>query len=130
MNLLNFVQLVDNTVVAVDKDATCGGMGPIIRIVKEGIFPILQIGIPIILIVLGTMDLGKAVIASDEKQVKEAQGRLMKRCIYAVAVFFIVTIVNLLMSVVVNIAGNSIEGGEKWRDCWNNPDGGATVPSE
>jgi len=120
MSLLNFTQLA---VEAVSPDASCGGLGPIIRIIKEGIFPILQIGIPIILIILGTMDLGKAVIASDEKQVKEAQSRLMKRCIYAVAVFFIVTIVNLLMSVVVNIAGDSIEGGNKWRDCWNNPAG-------
>ncbi len=118
MNLLRFTQLLDD-LSTVAPDDPCGGFGPIVAIIRKGVFPILQIGIPIILIVLGTMDLGKAVIASDEKQVKEAQGRLMKRCIYAVAVFFIATIVNLVMSIVVNIAGQSVEGADKWLNCWN-----------
>lgn len=99
----------------------CGGLGPIVRLIKKGVFPIVQIGIPIVLIVLGTVDLGKAVISSDEKEVKQAQSRLIKRCIYAVAVFFITTIVTLLMSLVTTGA----DGGDKeantksWANCWN-----------
>ena len=64
-------------------------------------------------------DLGKAVIESDEKKVKEAQGRLIKRCIYAVAVFFIVTLVNVILSMVSTTEGNAVTGMEDWRDCWN-----------
>ena len=48
---------------------------PIIRFVRDGIFPIIQIGIPIILIVLGTLDLGKAVLAGKEDEQKNAQKR-------------------------------------------------------
>ena len=97
-----------------------GGLGFIVRIIKLGVFPIIQIGIPIILIVLGTIDLGKAVISSDEKQVKEAQSKLIKRCIYAVAIFFVVTIVNLLFNTIskVTVDQNAGDMGTWWT-CWD-----------
>ena len=31
----------------------CGGILPIVRFIRRGVFPIIQIGIPIILIILG-----------------------------------------------------------------------------
>ncbi len=99
----------------------CGGLGPIVRIIKKGVFPIVQIGIPILLIVFGTIDLGKAVISSDEKEVKQAQSRLIKRCIYAVAIFFITTLVTLIMSLVATGAesGDGEADTNSWANCWN-----------
>ena len=94
LNLMNYVQILNN----VNTDDGCNGFLFIVRIIRNGLFPVLQIGIPIILIVLGTLDLGKAVISSDDKAVKEAQGKLIKRCIYAILVFFIVTIVSTFCS--------------------------------
>lgn len=94
---------------------SCGGLLPIVRVIKKGFFPIIQLGIPIILILLGTIDLGKAVISSDEKEVKAAQSRLIKRFIYAALVFFVTTLVSVLMNIV-------SQGGEgdtaSWADCW------------
>ena len=117
-NLMNFMQVLSN-VQAADPGDGCGGLLFLVRIIRQGVFPILQIGVPIILIVLGTLDLAKAVISSDDKQVKEAQGKLIKRCIYAIAVFFIVTIVNLVLTMVGNIAGEDASGISSWRECWN-----------
>ncbi len=97
----------------------CGGLEPIVRIIKKGIFPIVQIGIPIVLIVLGTIDLGRAVISSDDKEVKGAQSRLIKRCIYAVAIFFVVTIVNIIMSLVAGSADSTEVDSNSWANCWN-----------
>lgn len=98
----------------------CGGLGFLVRIIKLGVFPIIQIGIPIILIILGTIDLGKAVISSDEKQVKEAQSKLIKRCIYAVAIFFVVTIVQLLFNTISSVTNPSDASGlTNWWTCWN-----------
>lgn len=97
----------------VDPQDDCRGLTPFVKIIRRGIFPIVQIGIPIILIVMGTIDLGKAVISSDEKEIKQAQSRLIKRCIYAVVIFFIVTLVSLLMNLVA-IGGE----GSTWADCW------------
>ena len=70
---------------------------PIFKFLKFGVYPIIQIGIPIILIIMGSIDLGKAVLSSDDKEIKGATGKLIKRAIAAVAVFFIATIVSLLM---------------------------------
>ena len=95
----------------------CKGIGPIVKIVKKGILPILQVIIPIALILMGTIDLGKAVIASDEKEIKEAQGRLIKRFIYAAIVFLMVTLVTLLMNVV---ATGVKDGTSLWWNCWSN----------
>ena len=114
MKLLNFMQLAD-----VNVEDSCGGLTFLVSIIKKGIFPILQIGIPIILIVLGTIDLGKAVISSDEKEVKAAQSRLMKRCIYAVAVFFIVTIVQLLFGIIAKATSEGTGQLGSWWTCWS-----------
>ena len=122
MLLMNIVQVLDTTV---NPEDNCRGFGFIVRIIKNGLFPILQIGIPIILIVLGTLDLGKAVISSDDKAVKEAQSKLIKRCTYAILVFFIVTLVNLVFSMVGTIAGDDAPGLQSWSACWSNPDGGS-----
>ena len=97
----------------------CGGLRPIVAIIKNGVFPIVQIGIPILLIVFGTIDLGKAVISSDDKEVKGAQSRLIKRCIYAVAIFFITTLVSIIMSLVGRGADQSEANTHNWADCWN-----------
>ena len=93
----------------------CGGLLPLVRVVRKGIFPLVQIVIPIGLIIYGTIDLGKAVIASDEKEIKEAQSKLIKRFIYAALVFLMVTLVTLVMDLVAQGA----DGTNLWLDCWD-----------
>ena len=73
----------------------CGGLLPIVRVLVQ-VIKILMIVIPIALILLGTIDLGKAVIASDDKEVKAAQSRLIKRFIYAALIFFVGVILHVL----------------------------------
>lgn len=98
----------------------CQDIGPIIRLVRYGLIPLLQIGIPIVLIVLGMIDLGKAVIASKEDEIKKAQSMLIKRVMYAVAVFFVVTIVSLVFGLFVSSGTeNEIDGTQDWRECWD-----------
>lgn len=101
----------------------CTNIMPIVRLVRDGLLPLFQIGIPIILIVLGTIDLGKAVIASKEDEIKNAQKMLIKRAMYAVAVFFVVTIVSLVFSLLGTTQDPTIQGqGEtSWADCWKTP---------
>ena len=66
------------------------------------VIKILQIAIPIIIILLGTIDLGKAVMAGEDKQIKEAQRMFLRRLIYGVAVFFVVMIVRAVFGVLGN----------------------------
>ena len=97
---------------------TCSDLFPIIHLVRSGLIPLIQIGIPIILIVLGMLDLGKAVVASKEDEIKNAQKLLIKRIIYAVAIFFVVFIVTVVFNLV---AGNTddTKDADSWLDCWN-----------
>jgi surface polysaccharide O-acyltransferase-like enzyme len=60
------------------------------------IIKIIRIAIPILIVLLGTIDLGKAVLAGDDKKIKEAQGMLVRRIIYGVAVFFVLVIVQTI----------------------------------
>ncbi|MEG1495167.1 MAG: hypothetical protein RR406_02590 [Bacilli bacterium] len=101
--------------------ATCDpNLLTIIKFIRQGIFPIIQIGIPIILIIMGSIDLGKAVLSSDDKEIKAATGKLIKRAIAAVAVFFVTTIVSLLFGMFKSTdVGTSEAGQANWSDCWD-----------
>ena len=94
----------------------CDALMPIIRLIREGVIPLIQIGIPIILIVLGMLDLGKAVMASKEDEIKSAQKLLIKRAIYAVAIFFVVFIVQVVFGLIDN-SGDLVQ--YNWITCWN-----------
>ena len=106
---------MDLLLLGVASDA-CNGLAPIIIIIYK-VLQIFWILIPIALIVFGTIDLGKAVIASDEKEVKAAQGRLIKRFIYAALVFFVPIIVGAVM----NVVTDSQTGTDttSWNKCWH-----------
>ena len=98
---------------------------PLVLFLHRGLLPIIQIGIPIILIVMGSIDLGKAVLSSDDKEIKGATTKLVKRAIAAVAVFFVATFVSLIMGMFAKSGANaSVEGttegqDSNWWDCWN-----------
>ena len=94
----------------------CDGLEPVIKIIRDGILKYVCILIPIGLLLFGVFDLGKAVIASDEKEVKAAQSRLIKRVIYAVLVFLVPQLVSLIMNVVAIGVGD--EDTTSWSRCW------------
>ena len=98
---------------------SCEGLLPVVQFIKKGVFPIIQIGIPIILILMGSIDLGKAVLSSDDKEIKGATSKLIKRAIAAIAVFFVVTIVTLLMDI---FAKTDIGEQNQWSACWEAAD--------
>ena len=82
---------------------------------------IFKIVIPIIIVILAMLDLGKAVMAGEEKEIKEAQKMLIKRLIYGVVIFFVVTIVQ----VVFNLIGQNLKSDDS-KICWTC----ATSPSK
>ena len=96
----------------------CGGLGPIVNLISK-VVGIAFILIGVVLVVLIIIDLFKAVVASDEKEVKAAQKAAIRRAIYCVLMFF----VTILVSVVFNLVGDTI-GSEKvpnWKACWEDP---------
>lgn len=84
------------------------------------IINIIMIGVPILLIIFGMVDLGKAVIASKEEEVKKATKLLGKRFLYAVGVFAVVWIVTFLFDAVSSAMGsdNTEYKEYQWKYCW------------
>lgn len=57
---------------------------------------LVKVAIPILLVAYGMIDMAKAIMSNDEKQMKESQNKFIKRIIYAVVIFFVVAIVQLV----------------------------------
>ena len=91
----------------VTSEQFCDELAPVLGVVGWVIFGI-KVAVPIILIVVGMIDLAKAVVAKDEKDVKGAQQLLVKRAISAAIVFLVATLVGVIMMLV---------NGEEYKKC-------------
>jgi len=99
--------------------STCADLAPIVRLIKFGVLPLLYVVIGIIIVVLVIIDIAKAVIASDEKEVKGYQKAAIRRVIYGVIIFFVVVIVNLVFNLLSSSGATGDDVSEAtWHDCW------------
>ncbi len=91
----------------------CADTAGIWRVIGYVVY-IIRIAIPIIIVLLGTLDLGKAVIAGEDKKIKEAQKSFIMRLIYGIAIFFVFTIVKVIFG----ILGVNTDSGDP-KICWD-----------
>lgn len=68
--------------------------GNVLRLLNK-FFKYIYILVPILVLVLGLTDFGKAVLASKPDDMNKAKGRFIKRVIMGVAVFLVPTIINI-----------------------------------
>ena len=66
---------------------------------------VMQVAVPIILVLMGTVDLVKATASQKEDEIKKAQGAFVKRLLIGALVYSVVVIVKLLISVIGDTAG-------------------------
>ncbi len=71
---------------------------------------IIKVVVPILLIIFGMLDLGKAVVASKEDEIKKGQQTFIKRVITAVIVFFVVQVVQIVVRFVAGRDATSVSG--------------------
>jgi preprotein translocase subunit SecG len=76
----------------------------------KALIDLVKVIIPILLIAYGMIDLAKAVMSNDEKAMKESQGKFIKRIVYAVVIFFIVAIVQLIFGILATASSSSKTG--------------------
>ena len=85
-------------------DITCGALGSDVAIdtkivdVVHVIILAIQIFVPIVLVIFGMLDLAKAVMGQKEDEIKKGQQTFIKRIIAAAIVFFVITIVKMVLS--------------------------------
>ena len=95
---------------------------PIFKLLRNGVVPMIQAAIIVILIVLLIIDLGKAVMAGKEDEIKSAQKLAIKRVVYALVVFLVPWIVNVAIGLLSNADGEASEAdgeAENALACWN-----------
>lgn len=87
--------------VLMGSEYTCSGT----NLVFSGTLPyivstvvlLIKIAVPVLLIIFGMLDLGKAVVASKEDEIKKGQQLFIRRIISAVLVFFVIQIVQIIV---------------------------------
>ena len=86
------------------------------------VFLVLKILIPLLLIILGVLDFSKAVMASKDDEIKKAAKSLGMRAISAVIIFFIPTIVSIIMGIIVDFKDSGAKADyEVCKTCILNP---------
>jgi len=77
-----------------------GGLPSKIAYLIHVVILAIQIVVPFLLIIWGMLDLGKAVVAQKEDEIKKGQQIFVKRLVAAAIVFFVVVIVQLVITLV------------------------------
>lgn len=75
------------------------------------IYNAIRIAVPLILVLVGMFDMGKAITQQKEDEIKKAQNLLVRKAVAAGLVFLIVSLVGLVFSV----ASGEETSGETWK---------------
>lgn len=83
-----------------DVSEVCSKMNSDLITFIHNIVILIKIAVPIVLVIFGMIDLGKGVIASKEDEIKKGQHTFLKRLLAGVIVFFMISIAQLVVSVI------------------------------
>ena len=98
-----FIKMKENNILYATQDTSCDGIfgdkddPESLRYLLNEILIYPKIIVPILVIILGTLDLAKAVVASKEDEMKKAQKTFIKRIMIGIIIFFVPTIMNVIM---------------------------------
>lgn len=90
------------------------------QIVGYGLL-ILKILIPIILIIFGAIDLGKAILSSDNKTIKDSAIKFVKRIIAGITIFFVPTLINVFFDLITEFTSDIESDYKNCVDCLTSP---------
>jgi len=92
----NILLLENEDSIIPTEEITCENTSQILEI-GQMLFNYIKIIIPILLIVFIMLDLGKAVLAGSADDIKKAQKSALIRFLAAVAIFFLPSVINLIL---------------------------------
>ena len=87
-----------------------GILGPELISFINTIFDYVKVLVPVALIALGSFDIGRAVFAGNEDEMKKAPKTFIRRLIIAVIIMFSPLLVNFIINVVNNATGSGYSG--------------------
>jgi len=89
----------------------CGELSNIPTLIPKVVsiaYMVIQIAVPVVLVIMGSLDLFKGITAQKEDEIKKGQQMFVKRLISAALVFFVFAIIKLLISFVADSSTNPI----------------------
>ena len=87
-----------------------GILGPELISFINTIFDYVKVLVPVALIALGSFDIGRAIFAGNEDEMKKATKTFIRRLIIAVIIMFSPLLVNFIINVVNNATGSGYSG--------------------
>lgn len=115
--ILLMILILMPKVYALDYENLCStndGIQNAVRIIGY-VVAIIKWVAPLIIIVLGMVDFGKAAISSDEKAISKAAAALLRRVIAGIVIFFIPTLILALLNVIEVTGG--LENSNNFKVC-------------
>ena len=91
---------------AINSIPSCWCMPAAVADITSFIYGFLRIGGPVLLIILGAIDLGKAIVATDESGIKKAKKKLINKFVAAASIFLVLSVIQMI----VNITGGGKYG--------------------
>ena len=91
----------------------CARASGIMKLIGR-VLEIFEYVVPVVVLVFAVVDLGKAVIVGEEKEIKVAQKMLIKRLVFGVALFFSIVLVKSAFSLIDEAKEVSINS-----TCWS-----------
>lgn len=73
-----------------------------LAIMSRNAIKVIKYAVPVVLIIMGIIDMIRAVSANDEKIMKEATGKFIRRIIAAVLVFFVIALLQFIFRILGN----------------------------
>ena len=83
-----------------DYIVACACMPAAVADITSFIYGFLKIGGPVLLIILGAIDLGKAIVATDESGIQKAKKKLVNKFVAAASIFLVFSIVQMIVNIV------------------------------
>lgn len=96
-------------------DLGCAGMSEVLKLVKK-IYNLIRYATPVVLIILGSVDFMKAVMAGKEDDIAKNKQRFISRLILAVGVFLLLSVFELITNI---LSRSNVNESTSWYDCWN-----------
>ncbi len=115
--LMNILDPASSTVNGIGSDFCASGSSTLfIFQTARLIIRILQFTVPFALIIWGSLDFFKAVIAGDDKEMKMKRKPFVHRVISAIIILLLPALVNLIMKNIAKTQNN------RFAQCWDNAD--------
>ena len=81
------------------------------------ILNVIKLLVPIILIILCTIDIFKIIVSKKEDEIKKLRKDIFNKILYSVLIYLIPVLIPFILNIINNLIPMGYDNS--WKDCWN-----------